>query len=431
MINSNDHVIVIGAGAAGLMAARRLAERGMKVTVLEARERTGGRISTTKSEEYDGPMELGAEFIHGDLPVTMKLMKEGGIPYHKGGGEWWQVRHGELEEDEHQVEHWKLFMRKLGDLEEDMTLEEFLQAHFNAEEHAGLRESARRYASGYDTADPAKASAKTLYEEWKDEDKEETYLPTNGYHDVVSYLEEKCREQGVSIFTGVVVTMVKWKPNHVELLTDKGNFYTSNRLVVTVPVGVLQAGAISFVPEIPEAMDAAKKIGMGSVIKILMRFDTAFWEGKETADRVGKNLEELGFLFSQERIGTWWTQYPRHTPLLTGWVGGPQADALRNESDDTIVAMGVESLANVFKMSVDELRAQLKESKVVNWVNDIYSKGSYCYAMVGTDDARKVLQAPIGDTLYFAGEALFDGPQAGTVEAALTSGERVADSIVK
>jgi len=431
MTNNSDHVIVIGAGAAGLMAARRLAGAGMKVTVLEARERTGGRICTTHSEAHAGPVELGAEFVHGDLPVTMQLMKEGSIPYIKSDGEWWQVRHGELKEEEHLVAHWELFMNKLGELEQDMTLEDFLQTHFSADEHTGLRDSARRYASGFDTADPEKASAKALYEEWKEEDNDENYLPANGYKDIINYLEDKCRENNVSVFTGVVVKIVKWKPNHVELLTDKGSFYTSNRLVVTVPIGVLQAGTVSFLPELPDVMNAVKRVGVGSVVKVLLHFEMAFWENEETAARVGRNLENLGFLFSQEQIGTWWTQYPRRMPLLTGWVGGPAADALRNESDEAVVAMALDSLAHVFKTTAEELRTQLKESKVVNWQNDIYSKGSYCYAMVGTKEARKVLQAPVSDTIYFAGEALFDGPQAGTVEAALTSGARVAEMIAK
>src|SRR6478736_4492194 len=93
-----NNIIIIGAGAAGLMAARTLSKKGKSVNVIEARDRIGGRIHTINGEGFSQPVETGAEFMHGELPITMKLMKEAGVSYRKGGGKMWSLEKGHLEE---------------------------------------------------------------------------------------------------------------------------------------------------------------------------------------------------------------------------------------------------------------------------------------------------------------------------------------------
>src|ERR1700761_9540378 len=106
-------VLIIGAGAAGLMAAYTLSKAGKKVTVLEARNRIGGRIHTLHNESFFRHAELGAEFVHGNLPVTMQLLKEAGIGYTSTGGEFWQYEKGEFSKDRHFIEGWDILMKKL------------------------------------------------------------------------------------------------------------------------------------------------------------------------------------------------------------------------------------------------------------------------------------------------------------------------------
>src|ERR1700757_3790373 len=92
----SDHIIVIGAGAAGLMAARELIRAGKRVTILEARDRCGGRIYPLPPEEFGSPAEGGAEFVHGAAPVTRALMREAGVSLSPRGGTSWSVRTGKL-----------------------------------------------------------------------------------------------------------------------------------------------------------------------------------------------------------------------------------------------------------------------------------------------------------------------------------------------
>jgi len=93
---ANPDILIVGAGAAGLMAAFTLSKAGKKVIVLEARDRIGGRIHTLHDDLFFKHAELGAEFVHGNLPITMQLLHEAGIAYISGEGEMWQHRDGKL-----------------------------------------------------------------------------------------------------------------------------------------------------------------------------------------------------------------------------------------------------------------------------------------------------------------------------------------------
>ena len=119
----NTDVIIIGAGAAGLMAAYALSKAGKQVAILEARERLGGRMYTLNDDLHT---ELGAEFVHGDLPVTMQLLKEANIDLIPASGEMWHSRDGKFSKNAEQFEHWDLLMAKLNKLEKDINIGDFL-----------------------------------------------------------------------------------------------------------------------------------------------------------------------------------------------------------------------------------------------------------------------------------------------------------------
>ena len=172
-------------------------------------------------------------------------------------------------------------------------------------------------------------------------------------------------------------------------------------------------------------------MGFGAVIKLLFEFDTAFWLDDKTRKMAGKNIDKMGYLFSDEEIPTWWTQVPDESTMLTGWIGGPAAADKTNTPDIDVLEQGLQSLANIFKIDFDELKDKLIAYRVMNWTADPFARGSYAYDTVEAQAARKILNTPVKDTLFFTGEYLYEGAEMGTVEAALTSGLDVAEKILE
>lgn len=422
-MNTAD-VIVIGAGAAGLMAAYRLTKAGKNVIVLEARHQVGGRIHTITSGGLD--IELGAEFVHGDLSVTLELLKEAGIQYEEAGGEMWRFQDGKLIKNAEQTEGWDELMDKLEELKEDTSIEQFLNEYFAGEKYASLRKSVLRFVAGYDSADPGRASAFALREEWQSEDDDAQHRVTGGYGLMIEYLARKIKESGSKIVLNSIAEKIKCSDANVRVTTRSDEEFTAARAIVALPLGVLQANHISFSPETPELQSAFRQLGFGSIIKILFVFKEPFWETAYSAD-----AKKLGFLFSEEKIPTWWTQAPKHLPLLTGWLGGPAAKKLKDTSAAELMEMAVTSLCNIFNLTKAELEARLVDRHIVNWTTDPFTLGSYAYDTVGAHQVRKIFDEPVSGKVYFAGEYLYEGPAMGTVEAALWSGQLIADKAVK
>lgn len=428
-------VIIIGAGTAGLVSARELSKKGKKIIILEARDRIGGRIYTKYNSSFHAPLELGAEFIHGKQPLTTGLLKKAGLPYHALNGTMWLRKNGQLKKEEHFIEEWKMLRKKLKVLKVDMSINAFLFEYFEERKYANLRNSVRDFVSGYDTADPQYASTLALGEEWMKGDNVTQYRPDAGYGKLISYLHDEAKSNGCEVRLSSVVKMIKWGNDFVEVVTGNGTVYNADKAIITVPVGVLQAGeaeegAIHFSPGIPEKMDAVKKIGMGAVIKILLQFNEAFWKSETIKTKTGVNLDDMDFIFSEESIPTWWTQHPKNSALLTGWLGGPNAAALKHTSEDIIIKLALKSLASIFQLTAASLQEAMSSYEVVNWTADPFSKGSYSYATTETRYARKIMAQPVENTLYFAGEAFHEGSEMGTVEAAIASGMQVAECIL-
>src|SRR5882672_1120891 len=122
-----EHIVVIGAGAAGLMAARELGRAGKRVTILEARDRCGGRIRPLPAAEFGYPAEGGAEFVHGEAPVTHGLLRAARLPLLPIEGAQWTVEDGRLSREESQDPHEARLHKALQELNEDLTVGEFLR----------------------------------------------------------------------------------------------------------------------------------------------------------------------------------------------------------------------------------------------------------------------------------------------------------------
>ena len=411
-------VIIIGAGAAGLAAMRKLAEAGLHVCMMEASNVIGGRIATG-SEGFKDHVETGAEFIHGKLPLTFKLIKEANLSYEAVEGKMISVQNGEWQTEEHS-DHWDIFMQQLKRLKTDITIQEFLEQNFADGEYLQLRLAVQRFAEGFDLADISKASILALKDEWRDIEKQQFRIK-GGYGQLVKHLYDHCLNSNAEFYFNTVVNKIDYNKNVVVHTTDKREF-EADSVIVTVSAGVLQSGSIQFEPGLKEHALAIQGLGFGGVIKFLLEFKTNFWK---------KHDEDIGFLLTNEIIPTWWTQLPTENNLLTGWMGGPKASEKIFEPHSSLLQTALLCLSSIFKIAPAVLHEELRNYKIVNWLDQQYIKGGYSYNTLHSEESKKVLRSPIQDKIYFAGEAVSQSDSQGTVESALQSGYDVAELILK
>ncbi|WP_276134928.1 flavin monoamine oxidase family protein [Polluticoccus soli] len=418
--------IVVGAGAAGLMAAWHLAQAGRKVLIVEANDKPGGRINTLHNAGFSHYVEAGAEFVHGELPFTLQLLKEAGIEYTPMSGELLQYKKGEIQEQHDLVEHNERLKKPLNDLAYDMPVEDFLNKYFPGVEDAAMRQSVKRFIEGYEAADAKRASIIAMKEDLMEDDSEQ-FRVEGGYGKMIDYLVKQCDQNGCMFRYSYPVKHIHWSEGNVRVDTPAASYH-AQQVLLTVPISILQAEpneehAIRFLPSLERKWEAAKVIGAGIVMKFLLEFKTAFW--KENAE-----TKDMGFILSDEIVPTWWTQTLEGSMLLTGWLAGPNAAKLKDDDEDMLLDDALNSLSNIFKIPHVTLREQLRTWYIANWQHQPFIKCAYSYATVGSKEAKEELNKPESSTIFFAGEATYIGQAAGTVEAALASAVNVVKEML-
>ena len=411
-------LLIIGAGAAGLMAAKQLSLY-YNVTILEADNRLGGRMHSIIRQ--DEVIEAGAEFVHGNLPITMQLLNDAHIQFIKTTGKGYRKEDGGFTIDEERVEGWEGMLQKMKSVTADVTLEVFLQSHYADEKYAAFKKQVIAYAEGFDLADCTLASVCSLYKEWSAEDGESYRIPS-GYKALVDYIAQQAIADECKILLNKTVERINWNQDNVTAYTSNNEVFRANKILITTPLNLLfqngQKSFLQFDPPINAYAKAAQKIGLGAVIKVVLKFNKAFWK------------PDAQFFFSDENFfPTWWTQLPNTAPILTGWMGGPTAAILAKEDNDSLLQKSLASLASIFDITEDKLMATLQYGEIFNWQANTISLGGYSYDMVNSAEAKTTLSTPLFDTIFFAGEALYQGAHPGTVEAALSSGQHVATLI--
>ena len=421
--------IVIGAGAAGLAAARVLAAGSLRTIVLEARDRTGGRVWTGPSAPGGVPAELGAEFIHGPAPETRALLREAGTAWVDTGGESWTLgRDGTLSEAQDFLAGGSIFDDAHA-LAADESVDQYLRRFDGDAKMRDAVADARRFVEGFDAADPAIASVKAIAAEWGSGVDSTSARPIGGYRPVFDQLLAACDALGVERQLGTVVRRIAWRRGEVSVdVTRDGAARTlrARAAIVTLPVGVLRHSgdetAVAFEPDLPVAKrDALHSIAMGLAVKVTLRFRSAFWERIS-----GGRYRDAGFFRCPGRPFTaYWTQLPVRGELICAWAGGPRAVALEAAPPAELIERALDGFGSLLG-EPGLARSEFEGGVMHDWGRDPFARGAYSYITVGGGDARLVLAAPVDDTLFFGGEATANDGQGGTVNGALATGERAA-----
>lgn len=417
------HIVIIGSGASGLMAAYTLLKRSYTVTLLEARDRTGGRIHTLQSP-FSIPVETGAEFIHGDQPITRSLIEASASEAVLLTGNHYRLKNGKVLQGDLLENEWRLIMERLHALEDDITIDDFLQQYFNEEQYKSVCNEVKRFAEGFDLADTSKASAFALREEWQESDDEHQYHITGGYQRIIEYLEKEVKSLGGKFMLSTIVREIQWSTGKVKVLTADSKSLHAEKVIVTVPLGVLKKKMIRFTPSLPKHEQAFEQMGFGSVVKFLIEFEATFWK-----DNIVCRLHNASFIFSDAEIPTWWTQLPDAAPILTGWLGGPVTQTVKHDPT-ALFENAIRSLQAIFSCPETDIEKNIRHWQIVDWGTDPFSQGAYSYATVQTAQALELISKPVDDTIYFVGEACYQGTAIGTVEAALISGKEVGEKFI-
>lgn len=427
---------MIGAGAAGLAAARALHAAGVDVEVLEARDRIGGRILTLTDPATERPIELGAEFIHGQAPDLQRLLAEASLSTVDVCGTRWQAARSRWRR---LTGFWDRLDRAMRPLQSARTADRSFDDVFRrlrGRQPVADRTLARRYVEGFHAADPRRVSAWSLAEGGTPaEDIRERRLARvfEGYGRLVEWLAKPIASR---ITRSAAVTAVRWKPGRVTVEVGRRKPISARAAIVAVPLGVLQApagerGAITFDPPLAAKTPALSNLAMGTAVRVVLRLADRFWAGERFADaHAGDDVERMSFLHLPGReFPTWWTTYPVISPYLVGWCGGPTAVRLLGQPQSAIVERAIGVLAGHSGLTRRRMRSLVEAAWTYDWLHDPFARGAYSYQMVGGAEAPAALARPLSSTLFFAGEATDIEGATGTVHGALASGWRAARQV--
>ena len=426
--------LIVGAGAAGLVAAAELSRGSGTVCVLEARDRVGGRMFTRREPGVTLPIELGAEFIHGCAPATLGWLARSNTAIVDAHGVRVTLRDGKPEPADNLFAQMKRGLDSVGRPRKDLPFAEFLDRVANRELSPAARQLARQLVEGFDAADATRVSTWATLDEWNGSSAADapTFRPLGGYASLIDGLVCALDHARVQVRLGTIVHTIHWQRGRVTIEATRHGQPCSvqgKRAIITLPLGVLQlpahaAGAVRFLPD-PRKQQALAGLASGPVIKVVMHFRKPFWE--EVDD--GRYRDASFFRATGQPFRTFWSAVPLRGSLINAWAGGPNAQRLSGRNETELTSAALDSLQSMFGKKV-RVRRMLERAYQHDWQADPFARGAYSYVIAGGTGARKALATPVKNTLFFAGEAADIQGEWGTVAGALQSGMRAARQVL-
>ena len=415
-METRSDVVVIGAGMAGLNAARALASAGLSVHLLEARDRVGGRVLTLRSPEH-GPIELGAEFVHQDPEPTVQLAREAGVELVEIADVHFEKLGNELVPWADAFAPMTRVLERLDENEPDSTAREFLSRHdFDPE----TRLRFRQLVEGFEAAPLDEVSIKSLATD-ADANEQSSAQRTvaGGYIELTEYLFERCRALSVRPKLRTKVTRVERRSEGVRVHTEGGDLL-ARACVVTLPVGVLQEEGVERFDIGETAAERLSLSGMGHAARITFVFPGEFAREVLPCAEAFVHLPEAAFTtFWRRRAGEKW--------LWTAWAGGPNAELVAGLSAAERELSATRALASILRTSADAVQSNALAIHSHDFSNDAWSRGAYSFVRPGGTSTRT--SPPEPEPIVLAGEA-FDDDYPGTVAGALASGERAGRTVL-
>ena len=414
MTNAVD-VAIVGAGMAGLAAAKKLLDHGVAVTILEASDRIGGRARTL----HDG-IELGPEFVHGCPPSTLEIVRAADLELDDSSDEHYVRRGGKLENE---GDLWaKLGKLLAGVGEADESAQDYLARTPMSRDDASFF---AMMVEGFYAAPLADISIRSVAADGSGAGGDEIQARIRGgYAKMIAWLEQ--RIAGADLHLGAQVHEIAYDDAGVRLRyrdLDGAHMLPARRAIVTVPLSVLQRGSIALAPPLPASHRAAlDQLAMGQVVKVLLCLRTPIWR-----DHAPRDLEFLHA--ANGRFPAFWVRTTGAAHVAVAWAGGPHAVQLASFTGDELANVAITELAAALGMPRVELAEQVLHHHFYDYARDPHALGAYSYTRVGGTEAWRTLAQPLG-ALAFAGEAL-DSQYEGTVAGALESGTRAAQRILR